>query len=42
VSAAAIALAWYLPMTHKVLVQPPATAHGVTVAWYAIERERWR
>jgi len=36
VSAAVIALAWYLPMTHKLLVQPPATAHGVTVAWYAI------
>ncbi len=53
VSAAAIALAWYLPLTHKLLVQPPATAHGVTVAWYAIAmaalavtyaamRDRWR
>jgi len=36
VSAAAIALAWYVPITHKLLVEPPATAHGVTVAWYTI------
>jgi hypothetical protein len=35
VSAAAIALAWYLPITHKLLVQPPATPHCVTIAWYA-------
>ena len=36
VSAAAIALAWYVPMTHKLLAEPPATAHGVTFAWYAV------
>jgi len=35
VSGAAIALAWYLPITHKLLVQPPATPHCVTIAWYA-------
>ena len=32
----AIALAWYAPVSGKVLVEPPATARGVTVAWYAI------
>jgi hypothetical protein len=36
VSFAAIALAWYAPVTRRVLVEPPATAHGVTIAWYAI------
>ena len=36
VSAAAIALAWYLPITHKLLAEPPATAHAVTIAWYAV------
>jgi hypothetical protein len=36
VSLVAIALAWYVPVTSRVLVEPPATAHGVTIAWYAI------
>jgi len=36
VSFAAIALGWYSPVTSRFLIQPPATAHGVTVAWYAI------
>lgn len=31
-----IALAWYLPVPAKFLVEPPATAHGMTIAWYAI------
>jgi len=30
------ALAWYVPVGGKLLVEPPATAHGVTIAWYAI------
>ena len=33
---AAIALAWYLPVIKKFLVEPPATTHGVTIAWSAI------
>jgi hypothetical protein len=33
---AAIALAWYLPVTSRFLVEPPATGHGVTIAWYCI------
>jgi hypothetical protein len=36
VSFAAIALAWYSPVTSRFLVEPPATAHTVTIAWYAI------
>jgi hypothetical protein len=36
ISLGAIALAWYVPVTSRVLVEPPATAHGVTIAWYAI------
>ena len=36
VSAAAISLAWYVPMTHKLLAEPPATAHGATIAWYVV------
>lgn len=36
VSLVAIALAWYVPITSRVLVLPPATAHGVTIAWYVI------
>jgi hypothetical protein len=36
VSFAAIALAWYAPMTSKFLTEPAATPHGVTIAWYAI------
>lgn len=35
VSLAAIALAWYAPITSRFLAGPPATAHGVTIAWYA-------
>jgi len=33
---AAIALAWYAPVTSRFLTEPPATAHGVTSAWYVI------
>jgi hypothetical protein len=36
ISLGAIALTWYVPVTSRVLVEPPATAHGVTIAWYAI------
>jgi hypothetical protein len=36
VSLAAIAFVWYLPITSRFLAEPPATAHGVTIAWYAI------
>jgi len=36
VAFAAIAVAWYLPVTAKILVAPPATARGVTVAWYSV------
>jgi hypothetical protein len=36
VSLAAIALAWYIPVSARLMAGPPATAHGVTVAWYAV------
>jgi hypothetical protein len=36
VSFAAIALAWYAPITSGFLAEPPATPHGLTIAWYAI------
>lgn len=36
VSLGAIALAWYVPVTSAALVEPPATAQGVTIVWYAI------
>jgi hypothetical protein len=36
VSFAAVALVWYLPVTGRFLVDPPATQHHVTVTWYAI------
>lgn len=36
VSFAAIALAWYAPVTGRFLVMPPASPHGAAVAWYAI------
>ena len=36
VSFAAIALVWYAPVTSKIVTGPPATALGVTTAWYAI------
>ena len=36
VSFAAIALAWYAPVTSRLLIEPPATAHAVTIAWYSI------
>jgi hypothetical protein len=36
VSFAAIALAWYAPITAKFLIQPPATGDRVTIAWSAI------
>ncbi|HEY1625063.1 MAG TPA: hypothetical protein VGG16_14815 [Streptosporangiaceae bacterium] len=31
-----IALAWYLPITAKFLVHPPAIAHSVAIGWYSI------
>jgi hypothetical protein len=31
-----IAIAWYLPVISRFLVDPPATAHAVTIVWYAI------
>ena len=36
VSLTAIALAWYTPAISRILTEPPATAHGMTIAWYAI------
>jgi hypothetical protein len=36
VSFAGIGLAWYAPVSARLLVGPPATAHGVTIAWYAV------
>jgi hypothetical protein len=36
VSLAAIALVWYAPVSNRFLVEPPATAHTVTIAWYAV------
>jgi len=36
VCAAAVALAWFLPLTHQLLVAPPASTHGATIAWYAV------
>jgi hypothetical protein len=32
---ALIALAWYLPITARYLIWPPARPHEVTIAWYA-------
>jgi hypothetical protein len=53
VSLGAIAVAWYLPLTSRVLVEPPATAAEATIAWYAVAsaaliltcaamRDQWR
>ena len=36
VSLTAIAFAWYTPAISRILTEPPATAHGMTIAWYAI------
>jgi hypothetical protein len=36
VSFGAIALAWYAPVTSRLLAEPPATPHGATIAWYAV------
>jgi hypothetical protein len=36
VSFGVIALAWYAPVTSRLLAEPPATPHGATIAWYAI------
>jgi hypothetical protein len=36
VSFAAIALAWYTPVTGRFLGGPAASPHGATIAWYAI------
>jgi len=35
-SLGAIALAWYVPVSSRLLTGPPATAHDVTIAWYAV------
>jgi len=35
-SFAGVALVWYLPVTARVLVGPPASQHRVTIAWYAV------
>jgi hypothetical protein len=36
VSLGAIGVAWNIPPSANVLVDPPATAHGVTIVWYVI------
>jgi hypothetical protein len=36
VSFAAIALAWFVPFSHRFLADPPATAKVATIVWYAI------
>ncbi len=36
VSFAGIAFVWYTPVIRKLLVEPPATTSGVTIAWSAI------
>jgi len=36
VSLGAIGVAWNVPASASVLVDPPATVHGVTIAWYVI------
>jgi len=35
-SFAVIALAWNVPAAGSLLAEPPATAHGVTIAWYGV------
>ena len=36
VAFAAIALAWYVPLTGRFLADPPASEHAVSIAWYAV------
>jgi hypothetical protein len=36
VSLAAVAIAWYAPVTSRFVAQPPATPHSVTIVWYAV------
>jgi hypothetical protein len=36
VTFAAIALVWFAPVTARFLVEPPASARGVTITWYVI------
>jgi hypothetical protein len=36
VTLAAVALAWYAPVTSTVLVEPPASAQTATLAWYVV------
>jgi hypothetical protein len=36
VSFAGTAIVWYLPITSRFLAEPAATAHSVTITWYAI------
>ena len=36
VSLGAVALSWYAPSVSRFLVEPPATAHELTITWYAI------
>jgi hypothetical protein len=35
-SLAAVALAWYAPITSRFVAEPAATPHGVTIVWYAV------
>jgi hypothetical protein len=36
VSLAAVALAWYAPITSRFVAEPAATPHSVTIVWYAV------
>jgi hypothetical protein len=36
VSLAAVALAWFAPITSRFVAEPPGSPHGVTIAWYAV------
>jgi hypothetical protein len=36
VSLAAIAFAWYAPITSRFVAEPAASPHGVTIVWYAV------
>jgi len=35
-SIAAVALAWYAPITSRFVAEPPGSPHGVTIVWYAV------
>jgi hypothetical protein len=36
VSLAAVALAWYAPVTSRFVAEPAASPHGVAIVWYAV------